>query len=80
MTAEQERVHTGRNTWRGVCHHAFPGHGPGIGRQHPRSCHCHGTLTAEEKIQAFEEHKKFLQQKIAMIDTKIADLKPEKES
>lgn len=37
-------------------------------------------MTAEEKIQAFEEHKKFLQQKIGIIDSKIADLNPKKES
>jgi len=80
MAVGQERVHYGGNKRRGMCHPAFPGHGPNGCHVHRRFCQCHDTQTAEEKIQALEEHKKFLQQKIAMIDTKIAGLKPEKES
>lgn len=61
---------------RGRCHHARAGFGPGD-RFH-QGCTCHGPkeMTAEEEIQVLDEQKKYLQDRIEKIDTKIADLKP----
>ncbi len=38
-------------------------------------CDCPATLTVEEEIKTLEEHRKILQGRIQMIDTKIAGLK-----
>jgi hypothetical protein len=39
------------------------------------SCNCPATMTVEEEIQLLEDHKKFMQDHLGVIDKKIAALK-----
>ena len=42
------------------------------------SCSCPATMTVEEEIQLLEDHKKFMQDRIGIIEKKIAILKSAK--
>ena len=44
------------------------------------SCSCPATMTVEEEMQLLEDHKKFMQDQIGVIEKKIAALKSTKES
>jgi hypothetical protein len=43
-------------------------------------CSCPAAMTVEEEIQLLEEHKKFMQDQLGVIDRKIAALKTVRES
>jgi hypothetical protein len=43
------------------------------------SCSCPATMTVEEEIQLLEDHQKFMQDQIGVIEKKIAALKTAKE-
>jgi hypothetical protein len=44
------------------------------------SCSCQAVMTVEEEIQQLEDHRKFIQEQLGIIETKIAALKTVKES
>jgi len=44
------------------------------------SCNCPATTTVDEELQLLEDHKKFMQNQVEIIDKKIAALKAAKES
>lgn len=43
-------------------------------------CNCPATTTVEEEVQLLEDHKKFMQDQLGVIERKIAALKSAKES
>jgi hypothetical protein len=44
------------------------------------SCNCPATTTVEEELQLLEDHRKYMQDHLGIIDKKIAALKSTKES
>jgi hypothetical protein len=62
-----------------MCHNATGRYG--MVRHFPCgcSCSCPATMTVEEEIQLLEDHKKFMQDQLEVIDKKIAGLIAAKE-
>ena len=61
-----------------MCHDASPGSGPKGQSRCGCSCTCPVTMTVEEEIRLLAEHRNLMQDKVGVIDRKIAALKSAK--